>query len=35
MVDHSPVRRNEGSSKGLDIDLSCVSAVASHIELHL
>ena len=43
--DHSPVRRVElrlflllrvqGSSKGLDLDLSCVSAIASHVELHL
>ena len=27
--------REQESSKGLDINLSCVSAVASHIELHL
>ena len=27
--------RVQGSSKGLDLDLSCVSAIASHIELHL
>ena len=27
--------RVQGSSKGLDLDLSCMSAVASHIELHL
>ena len=35
MVRLSLLLRVQGSSKGLDLDLSCVSAVASYTELHL